>query len=576
MRGHIRRSAAFALAGVTLALTTAGCLGGGDDDASRTGSGTLVMLDTSIAPSLDNDGVAAADPALQQGIENLREPLLRYPTTERDGILVPNYKVTPEEYEPALAESWTRKGLTWTFKLRKGVKSCAGNTFTADDVIYTFARAKSVSGASPVAWFLGNVSNLFDLSAVDPKATSADRELKGEVTKVDDYTVRFKQLAPNDLFPRVLEIFPFYIFDSKAMKENATAADPWSHKYNDTRDSPGFGPYCLEKWSKGREMTFTANPGYWQGKPAYGRVVLRQVPSNSDRLGAISAGQANVVTALTPKEFERVDKSGRASVLSWQNNRILGLGINSAYAPFDDAEKGRLIRQAIAYTLPYDDIINTDYLGQAKKWNGLVESTYYGFKEDARYDTDLAKAKQLMAQAGYPDGQGLPSDSQAFALNYVAERATLLEPIANRIKTALGQIGIPVRLEPISQSEENTRELTKLDMGMFLRDYNRPLGPDVGYAALLWYVSKEKGGLVNSTRYRNDELDAIFAKSQTAAGEERLKLLGQLQDILMEDLPVVPIAEVPSQLALSKGLGNWRGQTYDLVNFWYLRPSGQE
>lgn len=571
-----RRGARAALAVGLSAAVLSACgsdsgSGGGGGSASAPKRDTLVILDTAVAPSLDNDGAAASDPATEQALEVLRDPLIRYPTVEQDGVLVPNYRATADEFEPALAESWRRDGLTWTITLRRGALSCAGNELTADDVVYTFARAKSLSGASPVSWFLGNVSNVFDLSALDPRAPASARELRGEVEKVDRYTVRIRQHAPNDLFPRVLTIFALFPMDSVEMRKHATPDDPWAHRYTDTEDAPGFGPYCLKRWVKGREMVYEANPGYWQGEPTYKRVIVRAVPSESARVAALISGEADIVTSLTPKSLERIKSSGRADVLEWQNNRILALGINYRFAPFTDEERGRLLRQAIAYALPYDEIIRSDYLGDAKQWKGLVESTYHGYREDDRYTTDLAKARELMAQAGFPDGRGLPADSPAFTLNYVAERQTLLEPIATRIKTALAQIGIPIRLAPISQSELATRELAKFDMGMWLHDYTRPIGTDAGYAMLLWYVAKEMGGLITTENYNSKYVNDTFIKSQTTEGDERLQLLADIQERLMTDLPKVPIVELPSQLAVRKGLRGWFGQPYDLINFFYLQ-----
>lgn len=545
---------------------------GGNTANANSGGGSskpLVFLDSEIAPSLDPDGVAAADPALQQAVENISEPLITYPTTDHGGILEPDYKVTASQFAPDLATSWSHKGDVWTFHLRKGVKSCAGNELTASDVVYTFARAKSASGAAAVAGFLGNVSGLFSPAFLAPNAPASAKQLHGEVTAVNRYTVQFRTQSPNDLFPRVLTIFPLYIWDAKAMKAHATKADPWSHKYTDTTNSPGFGPYCITKWVKGSEMDLSANPHYWRGAPTFKSIVMRQVPSDSDRVAAILSGQADVVTALTPREFQQIGKSGQATVLSWQNSRILDLGINYAYPPFN-GPKGTLIRQAIAYAMPYQSIITNDYLGQAKKWNGLFESSFYGFTPITTYSTNLAKAKALMTQAGYPGGKGLPS-SPAFTLNYVAERSTLLQPIATEIKTALAQIGIQIQLAPISQAEENTRELTKFDMGMFLRDYNRPLAPDVGYATLLWYVSQKNHGLEPSVNYASPKVDSLFAKSQATTGAARLAVLHQIQAQLMKDLPYVPIVEVPSQLAVRKGITGWRGNLYDLVPFWNLK-----
>ena len=529
----------------------------------------LIVVADDVAPGLDPDGTTGASPAYIEAIQNLLDPLVDYPSIKQGEVLALNYKVTAQQFEPRLATSWTQKGLIWTMKLRPNVKSCAGNEFTADDVVYTFARAKSVSGAAPVAWFLGNVAGILPLDPLvskDPKA----KELNGEVTKIDKYTVQFKQLHPNDLFPRVLQIEALLIWDSVEMKKHSTAADPWAHTYTQTVNAPGFGPYCMSKWIKGSEMDFTANPNYYRGKAQFTNIVMRKVPSDSSRIAALEAGSADVATNLTPVEYQQIGKSGKAKVLSWKNNKVTYLGLNYKFRPWNDA-KNSLIRQAIAYAMPYNDILASDYLGTAAKWDGHCESTYYGFTPNARYTTNIAQAKALLKQAGYPDGKGLPNDG--FTLDYVAERRTLLEPIANRIRTALSQIGINITLSPLSQTEYADTALNKHDAPMFLSDADRPLGPDVGYCALLWYVSAAKGGLVTGLNYSNPAFDDLYAKSSTTTGAPRLAVLKQMQDTLMNDMPMIPIAEVPSQLAVGKTITNWKGMGLDGLSFFEFKTT---
>ena len=504
------------------------------------------------------------------------EGLIGYPTKTVGGVMVPNFKVTAQQFEPRLATSWTQKGLVWTFNLRKGVKSCAGNEFTADDVVYTFARAKSVSGASPVSWFLGNVGGVLTLDPLTSKDPAA-KLLKGEVVKVDDYTVKITQFVPADQFPRVLEIFALYAYDSKVMKANATTADPWSHKYGDTVNAPGFGPYCMKSWTKGSEIVLEANPNYYGGASTFSKVIERKVAAGSNRVAAIKGGAADIAIELTPRDIADIRKSSssKTSVMSWYNNEILALGLNNKIEPWS-LPKNELLRQAVAYMIPTADIIKSDYLGDAKPWYGLTQSSFFGYKPIKTYATNnVAKAKVLLAQAGFPGGKGLEKYSEGLKFYYVQERSGVLEPVANRIKTALAQIGINITLNPITNTEYNDRELTKFDMPMFMRDKVRPFGPDVGYTALLFYVSQKSGGLVNAGNYSNPTFDGLFAKSQQVAGAARLTLLNQMQDIVMRDLPLVPIIERPSQIAVKKGISCWFGKTSNTFNFWYLRDDGQ-
>jgi peptide/nickel transport system substrate-binding protein len=244
---------------------------------------SLVILEPDIAPALDPDSSNAAAPELQEMHVNMFEPLIDYPIVDNgEGVLEPQYQVTPDGYEPRLAESWTSTinddgTVTWTFTLRSGVTSCAGNTLTADDVIYSWQRAKSVSGGSPVTWFLGNVSAILGLEVFEED--EALKELnETEVRKVDDLTVEFTQVNENDLFPRVQAITFQGIFDSTVMLEQATDDDPWAHNYTDTENIPAYGAYCLSNWTKGTEITLTANPNYYRDQPQFQTITIRKVP----------------------------------------------------------------------------------------------------------------------------------------------------------------------------------------------------------------------------------------------------------------------------------------------------------
>src|SRR5438105_127149 len=119
-----RRALLGACGALLVALTVGVGIGLAGGSAAKT---QLIVLQDDIAPALDLDGASAAHPGLEEMNINLMEPLIAYPSHKVGDILVPNYKVSPTQFQPRLATSWTKNGLTWTFKLRKGVKSCAGN-----------------------------------------------------------------------------------------------------------------------------------------------------------------------------------------------------------------------------------------------------------------------------------------------------------------------------------------------------------------------------------------------------------------------------------------------------------------
>jgi len=186
----------------------------------------LLVLAEDVPAGLDYDGPSAAIPASQQGMVTLLEPLVSYAAgaANESGVVMPDFT----KFEGRLAESWTYDDatLTWTFKLRQGVKGCDGATFNADDVIYTFARAKSVSGAAPIGWFLSNVGSIAGFTPDVFGTDAAAKVLGEEIKKVDDYTFTLTQSEPNQLLLPVLSIFGLLIFDKETMEANKTDADP--------------------------------------------------------------------------------------------------------------------------------------------------------------------------------------------------------------------------------------------------------------------------------------------------------------------------------------------------------------
>jgi peptide/nickel transport system substrate-binding protein len=530
---------------------------------------TLVALVDDVASCLNPDGSCASATATIEALDNLYDTLIYYPTTDQNGVGIPDYT----QFAPRLATSWTQNGLTWTFKIRQGVKSCAGNTLTADDVVWSWARAKSVGDAVPVTWFLGNVSGIFPLAPVLPNATADDKALHGEVTKVDDQTVQFKQMYTNGLFPRVLAIAYLPVFDSTELKKHVTADDPYAEKYTDSVGAAGFGPYCLGPWVPGQSMTMTANSGSYI-KPSFTKVVITKIPSDANRLAAIENGQAGLVTELTPKAFQDLGSVSKVAVLSWYNNESVDLTPNFNYPPWN-LPGGKLLRQAIADAIPYDSIINQVYFGNAKRYNSLVPPGYIGQKDFPIYNTDLNKAKSLLTQAGFSGGKGLEKYPDGLALTYAVERKAILEPVALQIQTSLAQVGIPITLNPITSVEYATRVLTKKDIQFGLDDHEHPIGPDADYTLQLYFVSNAKGGLSNSINYSSPAIDAAWAQALgMPVGPARDQVLAGAQQTLMDDLPWIPIALFKSQIAVTKGITNWIGDPDTAHNYWGFKTSG--
>ncbi len=555
---------------LTALLALAGC---GGEPPPRTAD-TLVFVVEDVPVGLDYDGPAAAIPTSQTGMVNLLEPLVAYaPAAARPAgatVAVPDFA----RFEGRLAESWEYdpQRLTWTLRLRRDVVSCAGNLFSADDVLYTFRRAKSVSGAIPVGWFLSATASVqgFDSEVF---ASEAARTLGDEVRKLDDYTVEIRQSASNPLFLPVLTAFGLHIFDSAEALAHATSADPWSRQYINNVNAPGFGPYCLDRWSKNNEFVLRANPSYYRGEAAIARIVVKRIPQSANRFLLLRMGQVDLVEKLTPRETAALADEPGVSVGGVTGNENLFIHMNFETPPFDNVT----LRRAIAHAIPYEAIARGAYVGQATPWLGVVPSAYPGYHgagERPRYDP--AEARRLLEAAGFPGGEGLARYAGAFELTYVSEKESILGPVAVLVRSAMRELGFPVTLNPVPLTQYGDRQLVKKDLPFALNDQEKPVIVDAGYAISLFFVSPEAGGINNMVNYRNPEVDALWGRARVeAAGAARTALVAEIQVALKRDLAWLPVVEYRTQWAHSSDLRGLRWYPDNAVRFHDLEFAGR-
>jgi len=221
------------------------------------------------------------------------------------------------------------------------------------------------------------------------------------------------------------------------------------------------------------------------------------------------------------------------------------LGMNFQSPPFDNPK----VRQAFAYALNYDKIIQDGYFGRAVKWEGQIPMSYPGYsKQDPQFGYDVEKAKQLLAESGWTDDGSLK-------LTYVSESESTLGPIVTQIKADLAAIGVEIQLDPIPQTQFGDRALVKRDLPFFINDNEKPIGVDAGYATLLFFVSTAQGGLNNMVNYESDVVDGLWAEAKNEASvETRDGILAQVQRQLQEDVAWAPIVQYDNQWLSAPGL----------------------
>lgn len=535
---------------LAVGLVGAGC-GGGSEATSPSGSATnrtLVYATPALATSLDpcnNTGGTNSEV-----INNLYGNWTDYeyvPGT--DDIEVANTADGEQGIKQgaptAIFESWdvSSDGRTYTFEIRAGVQDSFGTPFTADDAKWVFTRSQESTGCN---WVTGSLN-----------ITDAEKQ----ITAVDDQTLKIELPAPNASFLRVLNVNNGMAIGATA-RQHTTDDDPWANEWM-KKNSPALGAYTVTKWTPGVEIVFGRNPNWFGPKPYYDKIVYRQVPESSNRVALLLNGQAQAARDLSQEELSQVEESSSA-----QNACVTGNDFT--YVPLSGAKDKPLanlkVRQALAYAMPYDEIVDSVYRGRARRMYGAVPSGYSSYLGDEAYpyNTDYDKAKQLLAEAGYPDGF-----DASITINQAVPTS---ERVAVLVQESFSNIGVNLQIDSKPDAAYTTTIFNrKFDMAVY-PEHSYVL--DMVYHSLIWFSTPgQEPPNFNMTGFSNSEFDETIAKGKaTADGPERDELMKRSQEILIEELPVLPAANQATCFSFGSGVTGYKYRPSDQVMFYDLKP----
>lgn len=398
-------------------------------------------------------------------LANIYEPLLRI-----------NPPSSADKFTPVLAESWSSStdGLTWTFKLRSGVTFHDGEPLTADAVKQSIEAAAARGGAS------------FIWAALDT------------ITAVEPLTVemRLKYAAPMDLVASSL--YGAWIVSPKAL-----AAEAADDTYFEKGIDGGTGPYTIESYTADKEVLLAKYDGYWGGwsdTNHYDKVLISITPEAAVQQQMLDGGQVDLALSL-PLENVASYKDNPDYTFIDDPSFFNYVGFfNTARKPLDNV----LVRQALSYAIPYADIITVGAQGYGTQSRGPVPAGVFPWSADVpQYTQDLTKAKDLLTQAGYPNG--------GFKLNltYAAENQNEAR-FAPLIKEAYAKLGVDVTITPIAfnQQWEQAKGDPAGRQDMFLLLY-WPTYSDAGSDNLWSMFHSSDTPFFNLSYWKNTQFDTL-------------------------------------------------------------------
>lgn len=396
---------------------------------------------------------------------------------------------------PVLAESWSHdaKAQVWTFNLRKGVTFSNGKPFSADDVVATFDRLtdpKNQSGALTV--FHGILA-------------------QGGTQKVTDDSVAFHLERPFVDFP--------YLVSSGNYNAVMLPAD---YSGNFMKDAVGTGPFILSSYTPTQQAGFQRNPKYWQkGLPYLDQVVLQFYADPQPQILAIQGAAVDMMISTPYQGSQGLFTDSRIKVASAQSTQFRQLFFRVDRQPYTD----KRVRQALAYTLNRPQLLDALFNGKGIIGNDTVFSSLYSDSPNLPREQDYAKAKQLLSDAGYPNG---------IDMTLYAELYLEVVPYATLIQEMAKPAGIRIKL---IQEPQNTLYNDYYDYSLGIIDWAaRPIPDEFLLPA---FTCK---GPWNNLRWCDSQFDALLSQYEASLDESSRRALAMKLATIMQDETVSIVA----------------------------------
>ncbi len=470
--------------------------------------------------------------------------------TDGNSVIVQNqiynrlmeFKPGTTDLEPALATEWNASadGKTWTFKLRQGVKFQDGTPFNAEAVKFNIDRW----------WDAGHPQGYRNAGKVYEVWSQVFGGFKGtpdsivqSVTAVDEATVQIELKQPFAAFPNAIAAAYFGIASPTAVKKaGAKYGTPGSL-------AVGTGPFVFKEWRTGDRIVLEKNPTYWRsGFPKVNQLVIRFVSDPAARLAQLRAGQIDFTVDLAPDQKKEIDADANLTAIARPSFNVGYLALNPSYKPLSNGK----VRQAIAYAINRPAIVQA-FWGNLGKHDPHFLPETLAWANDATltaYPFDPQKAKQLLTEAGYPNGFELELWYMPVSRPYFPTP----KPIAEAFAADLSAIGIRVSLKT-------------QDWAAYLANRRKPPGyqsfmlgwtADYGDPDSFYFPHYGPGATTDIGDWKNESVFQLLNQGraiQTQAG--RAKVYAEVDNILHQEVLRLPIVHSQPLVAQRKAIAGW-------------------
>jgi oligopeptide transport system substrate-binding protein len=415
---------------------------------------------------------------------------------------------------PALAQFWkaSRDGLVWTFTLRRGVKFHHGREVTAEDVVYSFTRILDPKVKLGAADLFTNIKGAREFR--EGKATTV-----AGLVALDRYTVQVTLTEVTVPFVSVLAVGDAKIVPKDLVEQQGEAFGT---------NPVGTGPFRFSRWDRGREIVLTANPDYFEGPPRLSRVVYRVFAGEQYEAMYDEFQKGKLEdTPIPNQEYRRIVAGQQYLYVKRPMISVRFYGLNTRVPPLND----RRVRQALIHAIDRQALIEEVFLGRFALARGILPPGTLGFNPKlTAYPYDLARARELLAQAGYPNGVGpLHIWSSAKVEEVIREH--------DRIKKYLNAVGVDAQIHYQTDWPTFSRMLVDGKCPVFLYAWYADVPDPDNFLFKLFHSRSPR----NFFGYSNPAVDDLLVQARSASDlQRRVDLFRSAEQMIVADAPLIP------------------------------------
>jgi peptide/nickel transport system substrate-binding protein len=461
------------------------------------------------------------------------------------------------QIEPGLATSWTPvDDDTWEFKLREGVKFHDGSDFDAEDVKFSIERIPVVTGPTTTAIYVRRVASV---DIIDPHTIHINTD--GQAATL-----------PND-FIRL------FIVSSEAAADYSTP-ETATDGFNSGVAAIGTGPYKFVSWEPKGDLVLARNDDYWRGMGAWETVIRKEIPNDSSRLAALKAGQVDVINYVSSVDYLALERDSSIDAIKGDSVYIMNLqldqredtplvraidGSDLDSNPFRDLK----VRQAIDLAIDRETMVDIVLEGLGKPANQMMPAGFFGSSERIEMPVyDPAKAKEMLADAGYPDGFEVD-------LYCTADRLPGDAAICQGLGQMLTQVGIKTNVNAISKTVYFPAQ-ARLEYSMFMNGWGTLTGEASYTLGGLAHSNNPdvKLGAFNRIEYKNDEVDTLLQTGATMMDENaRRATYEEAMEKVMADKAYISLVQLQTVWGAKAGALQFNPRFDEDTLAFFIKPA---